>query len=85
MGQNFADLVMGADTRGLDKGVKSLDDVVTAGGKAETSVDRVGDEFEQTGKQAATAGTKIKMAATATDKAHAAAVRASAQRQPPGV
>ncbi|HEX72457.1 MAG TPA: hypothetical protein ENN65_03985, partial [Candidatus Hydrogenedentes bacterium] len=53
---DFATLSLGADTRGLDKGVKSLENVTKAGAEAERSTERVGKGFTKAGRDADRAG-----------------------------
>ncbi|MFC6760434.1 hypothetical protein ACFQFQ_14555 [Sulfitobacter porphyrae] len=57
---NFADLILGADTRQMDKAVHSLDDVVEHGARAEKATDGVGRGFDKAGTKAQAARPKIK-------------------------
>ncbi|OAN68236.1 phage tail tape measure protein, partial [Sulfitobacter sp. EhC04] len=61
---NFADLILGADTRQMDKAVHSLDDVVEHGARAEKATDGVGKGFDKAGTKAQAARPKIKGFAT---------------------
>jgi len=46
---DFANLVLGVDTRGLKKGERALDDTTRAGRKTERAVDKTGDAFTVAG------------------------------------
>ena len=46
---DFANLVLGVDTRGLKKGERALDDTTRAGRKTERTVDKTGDAFTVAG------------------------------------
>ena len=62
---NFASLVLGADTTGLDKGTDSLDQMTVAGGRTEKAVGRVGDQADVTGKKTVKMADAARMAAKA--------------------
>lgn len=74
---DFATLVMGAETRGLKKGEKALDDVVGAAGRAEDAVDGVGDGFDHAGDAAKRAKPKLKEGADQADRVAVGAAKAA--------
>lgn len=75
--QNFADLVLGADTTGLDRAVTSLDEVVVSGGKAEKSTKGVEGGFKSSGNAAAAASSKVKQFSAATEQTNKMALAAA--------
>jgi TP901 family phage tail tape measure protein len=67
---DFANLVLGVDTRGLTKGKSALDDISGASGKAESA-------FKRAGNSAAGAGVKVSGLGVATKGASSAAIGAA--------
>jgi len=77
MSQNFADLILGADTTGLLKGKKALEDTTKAGTATEKSVGGTEKGFKKAGDSAGRAAPQVEKFNKATGAAHAAALKAT--------
>jgi len=77
MSQNFADLILGADTTGLLKGKKALEETTVAGAKAEKSVSGTEKGFKKAGDGASQAKPKIDGFNSAADRSKALALGAT--------
>ena len=77
MSQNFVDLILGADTRGLLKGKKALEETTVAGAKAEKAVSGTEKGFKKAGDGASQAKPKIDGFNSAADRSKALALGAT--------
>jgi len=77
MSQNFADLILGADTTGLLKGKKALEDTTKAGAATEKAVGGTEKGFVRAGRGAGAAAPQVERFSKATSAAQGAAVAAT--------